>query len=147
MIAEVLVVEDEDGLARGSGGHWERATDDCLDRYFRAEEDPKAQVPKNFMQGFLEVSVDRAIYTDKGGLTSTTGPKLDQDGVDCDRRDGDGGRYGRVYILYRRTMNHVTLSKRCYFVYVQTPDPNMRTVISNNLRNSATTTITTTPHN
>ena len=31
-------------------------------KYFRAEEDPKAQLPKNFISGFLEVRL-HAIYT------------------------------------------------------------------------------------
>ena len=26
-------------------------------KYFRAEEDPKARLPKNFIQGFIEVSL------------------------------------------------------------------------------------------
>lgn len=39
-------------------------------KYFRAEEDPKAALPKNFIQGFLEVSFGLPPACDKTGTSA-----------------------------------------------------------------------------
>lgn len=43
------------------------------DRYFKAEEDPEAHLPKNFMQGFLEVCSPDYDYTDIPSALLTIG--------------------------------------------------------------------------
>lgn len=44
-------------------------------KYFRAEEDPNARRPQNFMSGFLEVSFER-IFSFCYELTQAPGPQL-----------------------------------------------------------------------
>lgn len=48
-----------------------------MDRYFRSDEEPKARVPKNFMQGFLEVSSVLNICIGRQAQADTSaGPEL-----------------------------------------------------------------------
>ena len=45
-------------------------------KYFRKEEDPTARLPKNFMQGFLEVRTVNASRCGMGLLTGSVGAEL-----------------------------------------------------------------------
>jgi NADH dehydrogenase (ubiquinone) 1 alpha subcomplex subunit 6 len=50
-----------DRLAKETLNFWKQLTH--VLKYFRAEEDPKARLPKNFIQGFIEVRPGPAVIT------------------------------------------------------------------------------------
>lgn len=60
-----------DGHSQETLNFWKQLTH--VLKYFRAEEDPKAMLPKNFIQGFIEVHKATPMQSPSSPLTSIQG--------------------------------------------------------------------------